>query len=406
MASVCVGLWAAVGGRHENARLNGVAHFLEHLLFKGTKRRSARRISGEIESLGGYLDAFTAEDHTCYFAKAEAGRMAQIGDVLSDIYQHSRLPAAEVERERGVIREEILMYQDQPAQVAEELLAAAVWPKHPLGRPLAGTLESVSSLRRDELLGFWHTAYHARSTVLAVAGRVTHSEVLAQVAPALSKMPTGRVPRFTRWQTPKTARSSKPRAIVEKRDVEQVQLVLGFRAAGRRDPARFPLRVLNAVLGEKADSRLFQSLRERRGLCYSVQSEVSVLEETGLLTISVGLEAKQLPAALGLIRKEIDRLCEQPVTAKAAREAKDYLIGQHRLGQESTTNQMMWVGESILGHGRIVDPTEAETAFAAITPAEIQAAAQTCLSDGFQAVVAVGPVEASGEDLLGWFDAC
>ena len=405
MASVCVGLWVAVGGRHENARLNGVAHFLEHLLFKGTKRRTARRISGEIESLGGYLDAFTAEDHTCYFAKAEAGRMAQIGDVLSDIYQHSRLPAAEVERERGVIREEILMYQDQPAQVAEELLAAAVWPKHPLGRPLAGTLESVSSLRRDELLGFWQSAYHARSTVLAVAGRVTHEEVLAQVAPALSGMPSGRVPRFTRWQTPDPSQPARPRAIVEQREVEQVQLVLGFLAAGRRDPARFPLRVLNAVLGEKADSRLFQSLRERRGLCYSVQSEVSILEETGLMTISVGLEAKQLRAALGLIRKEIDRLCDQAVSARSVREAKDYLIGQHRLGQESTTNQMMWVGESVLGHGRIVLPSEAEAAFDNVTPADIQAAARASLREGFRALVAVGPVEASGENLLGWFGA-
>lgn len=403
MASVCVGLWAAVGGRHENARLNGVAHFLEHLLFKGTKRRTARRISGEIESLGGYLDAFTAEDHTCYFAKAEAGKLARIGDVLSDIYQHSRLPAVEVERERGVIREEILMYQDQPAQVAEELLAAAVWPKHPLGRPLAGTLESVSSLRRDELLGFWHSAYHARSTVLAVAGRVTHEEVLAQVAPALSNMPKGRVPRFTRWQVPKPAANTRPRAIVERRDVEQVQLVLGFQGAGRRDPTRFPLRVLNAVLGEKADSRLFQSLRERRGLCYSIQSEVSVLDETGLMTISVGLDAKHLRAALGLIRKEIDRLCAQPVSARTVREAKDYLIGQHRLGQESTTNQMMWVGESVLGHGRIVDPSEAEGAFLAVTPADIQGAAQASLRDGFHAVVAVGPVATSGPDLLRWF---
>ena len=403
MASVCVGLWAAVGGRHENARLNGVAHFLEHLLFKGTKRRSARRISGEIESLGGYLDAFTAEDHTCYFAKAEAGKLAQVGDVLSDIYQHSRLPAAEVERERGVIREEILMYQDQPAQVAEELLAAAVWPRHPLGRPLAGTLESVSSLKRAELLDFWQGAYHARSTVLAVAGRVTHDEVLARVAPALSGMSAGRVPRFTRWQAPQTTRQAKPVAIVDHRDVEQVQLVLGFEAAGRRDPARFALRVLNAVLGEKADSRLFQSLRERRGLCYSVQSEVSVLEETGLMTISLGLEAKNVPAALRLIRKEIDALSARPVSARAAREAKDYLIGQHRLGLESTTNQMMWLGESVLGHGRIVPPDQAEAGFAAITPADIQAAAQRCLRNAFRAVVAVGPLEVTGDDLLGWF---
>ena len=145
MASVSVGLWAAVGSRHEAARINGAAHFLEHLLFKGTRRRSARQISGEVEALGGYLEAFTAEDHTCYYAKAEAEHLEGLGDVLGDIYIHSRLPAAEVERERGVIREEILMYRDQPAQVAEEFLAETLWPGHPLGRPLAGTLESVAA---------------------------------------------------------------------------------------------------------------------------------------------------------------------------------------------------------------------------------------------------------------------
>ncbi len=401
MASVCVGLWAAVGGRHENARLNGAAHFLEHLLFKGTKRRTARRITGEVEAVGGYLDAFTAEDHTCYFAKAEAGRLAQLGDVLADLYQHSRLPAVEVERERGVIREEILMYQDQPAQVAEELLAAAVWPRHPLGRPLAGTLESVSSLKRDELLGFWRAGYHGRSTVLAVAGRVTHQEVLAKVAPALAAMPAGRVPRYSRWKLP----AATPRAVVDRRDTEQAQLVLGFVAPGRRDPDRFATRLLNALLGEKADSRLFQTLRERRGLCYSVQSEFSTLADTGLLTISVGLDARHLRSALTLIRREIDRLCGQPPGVRETREARDYLIGQHRLGLESTTNQMMWLGESLLGHDRIVLPADVEEAFTRLTPADVQAAAKACLHRGFRALVAVGPVEMGGDELLRGFKA-
>ena len=399
MASVCVGLWAAVGGRHENARLNGAAHFLEHLLFKGTKRRTARRITGEVEAVGGYLDAFTAEDHTCYFAKAEAGRLAQLGDVLADLYQHSRLPAVEVERERGVIREEILMYQDQPAQVAEELLATAVWGRHPLGRPLAGTLASVSSLRRDELLDFWRAGYHGRSTVLAVAGRTTHDEVLAKVAPALASMPAGRLPRFTRWKLP----AAKTQAVVDRRDTEQAQLVLGFVAPGRHDPARFAARLLNAMLGEKADSRLFQSLRERRGLCYSVQSEFSTLDDTGLLTISVGLDTKHLRAALGLIRREIDRLCDGSIGARETREARDYLVGQHRLGLESTTNQMMWLGESLLGHGRIVPPGDVEAAFAKLTAVDVQAAAKACLRQGFRALVAVGPVDSEGDDLLRWF---
>lgn len=404
MTSVCVGLWAGVGGRHEPARLNGAAHFLEHLLFKGTRRRTARRISGEVEGLGGYLDAFTAEDHTCYYAKAEAGRLEQIGDVLSDLYVHSRLPAVEVERERGVIREEILMYQDQPAQVAEELLAAALWPSHPLGRPLAGTLETVAALRRDELLDFWRAGYHSRSTVLAVAGRVEHAQVLARVAPALADMPTGRLPRCAPWpQETRTRRANTPRAVVDKRDTEQVQLVLGFLAPGRRDQRRFAVRLLSTLLGEKMDSRLFQSLRERRGLCYSIQSETATLAETGLLSISIGLDAKHLKSALGLIRRELDRLCDRPVSARELKASRDYLIGQHRLSLESTTSQMMWLGESLLGYGRLMDPVVAEAAFQVVTAADLQAAARATLQDGFRALAAVGPVEASGEELLRWF---
>ena len=400
MASVCVGLWAGVGSRHEPARLNGAAHFLEHLLFKGTRRRTARRISGEVEGVGGYLDAFTAEDHTCFYAKAEAHRLGQLGDVLADLYTQSRLPAVEVERERGVIREELQMYQDQPAQVAEELLAAAMFPRHALGRPLAGTLPSVAAMRRDDLLGFWRAGYGARSTVLAVAGRVTHAAVLSEVAPLLAGMPAGRTARFSRWQ-PGAGQGAC--VVVDRRDTEQTQIVLGFLGAGRHDPRRFAVRLMSTLLGEKMDSRLFQSLRERRGLCYSVQSETAAYAETGLVTISVGLDAKQLRPALGLIRTQLDRLCAQPVGRRELREARDYLIGQHRLGLESTTNQMMWMGESLLGHGRIVGPHEAEEAFARLTAADVQTAARACFEQGFRALVAVGPVEAAEAELLGWF---
>lgn len=408
MASVSVGLWAAVGSRHEAARINGAAHFLEHLLFKGTRRRSARQISGEVEALGGYLEAFTAEDHTCYYAKAEAEHLEGLGDVLGDIYIHSKLPANEVERERGVIREEILMYRDQPAQVAEELLAETLWPGHPLGRPLAGTLESVAGLRRDELLGFWRAGYHARSTVLAVAGRVRHEEVVKLAARPLFELPAGRVPRFSRWTGPgkgKVGKATGPVAVVSQRDSEQTQLLIGFLAPGRHDPARFAARMLSALLGEKMDSRLFQSLRERRGLCYSVQSEVSPYAETGLLSISAGLEAGQVPKALGLIRQEIDRLCERPISARELRETRGYLVGQHRLGMESTTNQMMWLGESLLGHGRIIDPGKIRVEMEAVTVAQVQEQARRILRDGLRALVVVGPVERTGDELLRAFGA-
>lgn len=395
MASVSVGLWAAVGARHETDRLNGAAHFLEHVLFKGTRRRNAQQISGEVEALGGSLEAFTAEDHTCYYAKAEAVHLPQLADVLADLYRGSRFPAIEVERERGVIREEIMMYADQPAQVAEELLSAAMWPGHPLGRPLAGTEQSVTLMRRADLMAFWKAGYCARSSVVAVAGRVRREEVIACLEPLLGSMPPGARPRFRRWKQSHAA----PQVRVDRRDSEQVQLMLGYRAPGRRDDARFAARVLSAILGEKMDSRLFQNLRERRGLCYSVQSETSTYEETGLLSISVGLEARRLPEALRLIKAEADSLGSQGVTPRELREARDYLIGQHTLALESTTNQMMWLGDSLLTHGRLVDPNLLRERLRAVSAADVQAAARSILGGGFRALAAVGPITASDDEL-------
>ena len=192
---------------------------------------------------------------------------------------------------------------------------------------------------------------------------------------------------------------------MNKRDNEQVQMILGFLAPGRRDEKRFAVRLMSTLLGEKMDSRLFQSLRERRGLCYSIQSETTALADTGLLSISIGLDAKHLRNALALIRRELDRLCARPISARELKASRDYLIGQHRLGLESTTSQMMWLGESLLGYGRIVAPAVAETALLNLTAADVQAAARATLQDGFRALVAVGPVEASGEELLRWFGA-
>ena len=411
MESVAVGLWAGVGSRHEPARLNGAAHFLEHMLFKGTTRRSARAISRAVDGLGGYLNAFTSEEHTCYYAKAGAEHLGALGDVLSDMYRHSRLQAIEFERERGVIREEILRVADQPAQLVEDLLAAAVWPDHPLGRPLSGTLESVAALERGRLVDFWRDSYHARTTVLSVAGPVEHTTVIRTLGPSLAGMPAGRAPRFSRWVGGKPGHRSLS-VRLEHRDSEQTQLALGFPAPGRHDPRRFAMRVVSAILGENMGSRLFQSLRERRGLCYSIQTATDALAETGLFSISAGLDAENLREALRLIRLELDRLCTTAVGRRDLQQAKDYLIGQHRLGLESTTNQMTWLGESLLGHGRIVEPDEARHALEAVSAAEVQIAAQECFgagnrsalsAGGRRALVVVGPFDGDEATLLRWF---
>ena len=389
--SVSTGLWAGIGGRYEPDDLNGAAHFIEHLLFKGTRRRTASAIAREVEGLGGDLNAFTGQDHTCYYAKAQAHHLPQVADVLLDMYQHSTLPTHEVERERGVIREEILMGRDQPAQVADELLTSTFWPNHPLGRPLTGTVNSVAALRRGDLLAFWRAGYASGNTVLTVAGPVEHREIIEALRGDLRLARRGARAHFRR-----VPRLSQRREIVVKIDrqsVEQVHLTIGFPGPSRHNPERFGVRVLSAVLGESMSSRLFQRLREERGLCYSVHTHLETLHETGMFSITVGLEANRLAETLALIRRELDRISSVRARPAELRRAKDYVIGQHRLNLESTTNQMIWMGETLLAYDRVVDPEIPRARFAAVTAAEMQAAARKYLfGPGRVAVALVGPV--------------
>ncbi len=392
MESASVGIWAGTGGRHEPERINGAAHFLEHLLFKGTARRSASAITREIEGVGGDLNAFTSEDHTCYYAKVEARRMPRVADVLSDMYRHSTLPAEEVERERDVIREEILMGRDTPSQVVEELLAATFWPGHPLGRPLTGTAASISRIDRTVLVDFWRRAYCARNTVFAVAGAVEHDAVLREASPLLETLNGGRPPTSVQVPRPRSRRSL--RVAFDLRDDEQVQLALGFPGPGRGEPGRFAARVLSAILGENMSSRLFQLLRERHGLCYSVSSQVDALHETALFSIYLGLEMGKVERSVRLIGRELRRLANHAPSRAELGRAKEYLVAQHRIGMEGTTSQMMWLGECLLGFGRVVDPAAAREALAAVTAAEVQAMARSCFfGAGATVLTAVGPVE-------------
>ncbi len=387
MESVSLGIWASVGGRHEPARLSGVSHFVEHLLFKGTKRRSARAISAEVEGVGGYLNAFTTEDHTCYYAKASADHAGRLCDVLFDMYLESTFDPVEVERERGVIREEILMYRDQPSQYVQELLSDVMWPNHPLGRPLTGSLETLAGLSRDEISAFCKCHYNGTNTFVAAAGRVTHEEILALMVRHTGSLQPGKCAKGQRF--PISKRKALFKVGVE--DVEQTQLAIGFHTAGRHDDRRFALKLLCVILGENMSSRLFQSLRERHGLCYSIHSGLSLFEDAGALNIHVGLEESQVPRAVKLLCTELRRLIDKPVGRAELQRAKDYTIGQNRMGLESTTNQMMWAGESILGYKRVLDPAEVREAFLKVDAESIrQLAAETFQSQN-AGIAVVGP---------------
>ena len=380
-----VGVWAEVGGRHERKNEAGVAHFLEHLLFKGTSAHSARELTCAVEGVGGYLNAFTTEDHTCYYAKADAVHFGRLADVLLEMYLDSQFPEHELERERGVIREEILSLRDVPSQWTEDLLSESLWPDHPLGRPLTGTLKSVERISREDLLNFRQRHYTGRNTIFTVAGPVPHEEVLRLVRAPLERLPKGRVSR------PVPAHLAPTRVRVENEDTEQAHLALGFHTCSRTSPDRFALRMLSVMLGENMSSRLFQTLRERYGYCYSAQSSVVALAEAGALCVYTDLDPAKLERALKAIRRECLRFTERVPSRRDLHFAAQYAIGQTRVAMDSATQQAGWMAESLMALGRVVELEETERAVLAVTGEEVHAVARKCLRFGGAAAAMVGP---------------
>jgi len=372
MASLSLGLWVGVGGRHEPAELNGVSHFIEHLLFKGTKKRSAREISQAVEGIGGYLNAFTSEENTCFYSKARHDRLDELLDVLVDMFLNSRFDPVEIEKERGVIKEEVAMYLDQPSHHVQELLNETLWPDQPLGRPLTGTVKTVDAMSRTELVGFQRLNYVIGATVIAAAGRLSHRQIVNAVSRVASLFPSGKRPRFSPSRNGQTG----PRFRLFTKKTEQTQLALGIRTCSRHDERRFALRLLNTILGENMSSRLFQVVREDRGLAYNIYSSLSFFDDTGDLVISAGLDTDNLPKALKLIIRELRRLAEAPPHAGEFRRARDYVLGQIDLGLESTENQMMWLGEQLLGYGKILTPSEIKRRLSEVTAAAIRSVAR------------------------------
>jgi predicted Zn-dependent peptidase len=397
MKSVSIGIWAAIGGRHESSQQTGIAHFIEHLLFKGTKKRSAKKITESVEGLGGYLNAFTTEDHTCYYAKAGAGHLGKLCDVLCDMYLESQFASAEIERERDVIREEILMYRDHPAQHAQELLTATMWPGHPLGRPLTGSVESIAGLDRKTLMEFQQRHYNGATTIVTVAGPVCHETVVEGLAPYLQRLPRGRTPRFLRSRS----QDGPARVSLFTQETEQTHLAMGFHAFGRADDRRFALKLLSVILGENMSSRLFQKLRERHGFCYSVQTCMVTLADTGAIHVSAGLDPSNLERAVRMILQELENICQKAPRQGELQKAKDYTIGQTFMGLESTSNQIMWMGESLLGYGKVLDPEEVEQRILAVTPEDVQRVACYCLNRARLGVAVVGPIK-DREKIKGW----
>jgi predicted Zn-dependent peptidase len=368
MASVSLGIWSAVGSRCEREGETGISHFLEHMLFKGTRRRSAAQISQEVEGLGGYINACTSEESTCYHARAHADQAAKLMDVLADMYLNPVFDRQEITRERRVIKEEIAMTLDQPSQHVLELSDESLWPDQPLGRSIAGDERTLNRTRRRELAGFHARHYVSGSTVVVAAGDIRHRDLLDLAKRLAKRIPTG---NRSSW-FPAVNGQTRPEIKLFTRDMEQTQFALGIRTCSRHDPRRFALRLANVILGENMSSRLFQSIREEHGLAYSIYSTPNFYHDTGSLTIAAGLDTAHTQKALKLTLDELRRLRDKSPGAAELRRARDYLIGQLELSLESTESQMNWVGEQLLGFDKIIPPDEIKARLNEIQPSDIR----------------------------------
>ena len=389
MESVSTGIWAAVGGRHDPQQLAGLAHFTEHMVFQGTRRRTARRLNRDVESHGGSMDAYTSEDHTAFFVRGPGSEFPRFMDVLLDIYQHSIIDGTVVKKERDVIAEEISMYREQPNQHVEDLLCRTVWPEHPLGLPIAGTEQSIDRINATAIKSHVRRYFGAGNSVIAVAGRVTVEEVREVL---LKQLPQG-LPMDVRPAQvvfrPSARRT--PAVVSEAREIDQVQLALAFHAPSRMDASQPALRLLNVLLGENTSSRLWIELREKRGLCYDAGSDLTALSDTGLLHVYAGIDPDRIEQVMKVIFNELRKLAEKPVSAAALRAAVDFSVHASRMALESTSHQMTMMAESVLLYGRMIDLEQVHKKLQAVTPEQIRRVAAQVFRPGRMTAAMVGP---------------
>lgn len=394
--SAAVAVWVRVGGRYEPKRISGISHFLEHMLFKGTRRRSSREIKKEVEGVGGMLNAFTAEEATCYFAKLPADRFSRAVDVLSDMVKEASLSAKELERERPVILEEIKMYRDQPSQYVHELMGELLWPDQPLGRSLAGIPETVASIRREAMMGYKKKYYQPQNILISVSGPVSHAQVMELAQKFFSSSNGGTHSHFEAART----YQKKPRFHFVEKETEQTHLVVGFHGCSRRDPRRYALGLLNIILGANMSSRLFEEVRERRGLAYEIKSGVGHYQDTGSITISAGVENRKAALAIRVVLQELGKLTHKPVPAEELRRAKDYFIGQFLMGLEDTLDHLLWVGEKVLYLEEVPDREEITRQIEKVKAQDIQKVARQIFDTAHLNLTLIGPLKEKEQEKI------
>ena len=386
--SVAVGVWVGAGGRYEAPERSGISHFVEHLLFKGTRRYGCEQLKQRIEGVGGSLNGFTAEEYTCYLAKVPSRHARRALDVLAEMVCRPRLTAEDMDKERDVILEEIRMYEDAPGQYVHDLFCELLWPDHPLGTLLSGTIDTVRRITHEDLVAYWRRMYQPRNLLVAAAGALELEPVLRQLRQAFRAAP-GRAPqRFARAPRPRRG----PQVRVWNRPTEQTHLCAGTYAIPRTHPDRFALELLHVLLGGNMSSRLFREVREKRGLVYEIGTQVKRFYDTGAFVIHAGCDTGKLTATVQTICTELSRVRRQPVSRAELQRAKDYYAGQLLLGLEDTMDQMLWMGEQAITLGRISRTDLLLDHIAKVSARDIQRVARDLFMTPKLHLAVVGPV--------------
>ena len=383
--SVSLGAWLTHGSRHEGEADAGIAHFTEHMLFKGTTTRSAEAIAQQVDSMGGQLDAFTAKECASYYIKVLDEHLPRAVDLLSDLLLRPAFRAEDVQREAQVILEEIKMVEDTPDDLVHELFTRGFWPGHPLGRSILGSPASVAAITSESLRAFFGRSYVAGNLVLAAAGNVDHGALRDLVGESFGGLPARAEPA---GDTPPAER---PRLAVRSKPIEQSHICIGTRGYSQTHADRYPSYALNTVLGGSMSSRLFQNIREKRGLAYSVSSGLESYRDTGMLMVYVGCAAASVREVIDLVVAEMRLLAREQIPADELQRARDHLKGNMVLGLESTASRMAQLARAEIYFGRQFDLSEILARVDAITADDVQRVAADLFSNGNLAATVLGP---------------
>ena len=408
--SASIGIWVNIGSRNEDGKRNGISHFIEHLLFKGTEKRTALDIAREIESVGGVLNAFTGRENTCFYAKVLSKDIPLAVDLLSDIFLNSKFDKQELEKERAVILQEIKMVEDTPDDLIHDIFARTFWKGHPLGMPVLGNLQTINSIKRDDVVSYYRGSYLPHAVIITAAGNIKHKRLLKLLKP-FEKMPISQ----SQIQNPKLVPRIKcgagsasfkqgseipkpyPGITLKQSNLKQVHLCLGTPSPNQTHPDRYKIYLLNTLLGGGMGSRLFQEIREKRGLAYSVYSYLNLCLDVGSLVVYAGTAPDTFGKVVELILKELSAFSKKEAAKEELKSAKEQLKGSMLLGLETSESRMTKLARDEIYFKRTITLKEIIGGIDKVTPKDIRKLAKDIFNPGKITLAAIGRIK--GEDI-------